>query len=170
MRFYANPAQYPTDKRNMRNLSRSVMQGNFGKWKAWMSRKDLEIFESLARDDLLRFGYQPATDCPGISTSRRIYYGMVKGPVSKSFAMLKNKKGHRDALILSRIRLKLLLGGQRQSMPGIMLLASSSGVISTGRDRGLKSARKLVSSRTPRSPCRPTAAATIRSSVGCPIC
>ena len=126
MQFYTNPAQYPTDKRNMHNLRRSVMKGNVGKWKLGMPRTELEIFESLTRDDLLRFGYQPATDCPGVSTSRKIYYGMLKGPLSKSFAMLKNKKGHRDALILSRIRLKLLLAGQRQSMPGLIMLALSS--------------------------------------------
>lgn len=46
------------DNEVLNNLSETVIPGNYDKWKKVLSRKKISIFESVAADTLLRFGYE----------------------------------------------------------------------------------------------------------------
>jgi len=106
--FHKNKSRYKTDPQNQQNLMTPLLTDNNQKWRREMSERQLHVFESISGDFLQEYGYECAT---GHSASLHpfclCYYRFVETPFLKVIAMLKNRKGHRDALIRLGIYLRL---------------------------------------------------------------
>lgn len=109
LNYHKNKTSYKTDVRNEINLKKGLMKENKEKWKNSFNDKELEIFESISGVNLKKFGYELATGNKEISSTEKIFQSYVIHPPKKIKAMLKNKKGHRDALIIQKIKLRLLI-------------------------------------------------------------
>lgn len=107
--FHKNKARYPTDNQNLQNLKRPLQKNNKRKWSTMMSRRNLRVFEGVAYCSLKKHGYELSHRHPEISLLEKLYREYVEKFPPKAWAMLKNKKGHKDALIRLRIRTRLIL-------------------------------------------------------------
>jgi len=105
--FYKNKSEYKTDKLNQKNLMRPLMKNNSGKWRNKMSTKEIRIFESIAGDLLNEYGYELTMKSPVISRTEHLYCSKIKSPITKIFAMVKNRKGQKDSLIKLGIKFRL---------------------------------------------------------------
>ena len=108
LEFYQNKSRYQTDPQNLQNLMNPVLKDNKQKWRSRMSVKEISVFEAISSRYLKKYGYELGQD-EGVSltTLQTAYYRFLSSPVLKLRAMLKNTKGHRDALIRLKIFLRL---------------------------------------------------------------
>lgn len=98
LNFYANSNPYPTDKANLKNLTKPIISSNSNKWKAQMSARDLRVFEAVAGEYLEQYGYERVVDSPTISSAERFLIKYLEHPPRKIVSMIKNRKGHIDGL------------------------------------------------------------------------
>ncbi len=108
LRFHEGQA-YATDRRNQEMLATPLRRDNTGKWLVAMSDKDVTLFESVARQDLIDLGYTPAAIRPvALGWMERTWREGFRSPGRRLWAMLKNKKGHRDGLVRLALRARAL--------------------------------------------------------------
>ena len=74
-----------------------------------MSLNDLRLFEAIASDHLMNYGYELENKQAVASNFDHFWHGNVISPLKKFLAMIKNSKGHRDSLIKIIIKTKLIL-------------------------------------------------------------
>ena len=109
LNFYKNPALYPTDKGNEKNLTKPLMNSNKDKWKLLLNKGDREIFESVAGHYLDKYSYEREFENPKVSGVYKKFVSYCLHPLLRIKSMIKNKKGHRDGLIRIFIYLRLRL-------------------------------------------------------------
>lgn len=110
LNFYQNQFFYPTDKGNQANLGKPLMTQNIGKWRTQMNQRQLGIFEAVAGDYLIRYGYGCASkSLVQLSPRRRIWYQYAEHLPLKLAAMARNTKGMMDGLRRLKIYLRLRL-------------------------------------------------------------
>ncbi|VAW88297.1 hypothetical protein MNBD_GAMMA16-668 [hydrothermal vent metagenome] len=108
--FYRENVIYPTDKKNLLNLSQPLIKNNKNKWRKTMKQREIRIFEAVAGDMLKKYNYDCVVDTPVISNFEKVIMKYIEHPPRRVVAMLKNTKGLRDAARLWRIYLCLRLG------------------------------------------------------------
>jgi len=96
--FHTNSNPYPTDKANLKNLSKPIFSSNSNKWKSHLSPRDLRVFEAIAGDYLESYGYERAVSNATISPSEKAFIQYLEHPPKKILSMIKNRKGHIDGL------------------------------------------------------------------------
>lgn len=110
LEFHKNKSIYKTDIENQQNLMNPLLKDNKQKWRREMSHQQLTIFESVSGKYLVNYGYDLSfPNLVKLSGSSLFYHRNVEAPLLKIKAMLKNRKGHRDALIRLSIYLRLRL-------------------------------------------------------------
>lgn len=105
--FHSLGKAYPTDRQNQQNLSKPPLTNNIQKWRTEMSARELRIFEAVAGSTLERYGYESQLATPRISALEATQYRYLEHPPQKLYAMIKNHKGHIDALRRLQIYLRL---------------------------------------------------------------
>ena len=105
--FHTLGTAYPTDKQNQQNLSKPPLTSNIQKWRTEMSARELRIFEAVAGSTLEHYGYERQLLHPRISALEAMQFRYLEHPPQKLYAMLKNRKGHIDALRRLKIYLRL---------------------------------------------------------------
>lgn len=110
LEFYkTSNSPYKTDQINLKNLNQPLLKNNKEKWRTNINPKDLRVLEAVAQDMLLKNGYEPEIINPRISTIESLSLKYIMTPIKKFSAMIKNRKGHVDAFIRFKIRLRLML-------------------------------------------------------------
>ncbi|RMF59385.1 MAG: sulfotransferase [Calditrichaeota bacterium] len=109
LEYHKTGTNYKTDKHNQENLKKPVLSDNKEKWRTRMTPDDLRVFEAVAGEMLLRYGYETALQNPQISASEVFYRRYVESLSKKGYALLRNRKGHRDALIRMGILARLVI-------------------------------------------------------------
>jgi hypothetical protein len=110
LRFHENSDVYDTDDVNRRNLARPLLVGNSAKWRTSMSRTEIRVFEAVAGDWLALTGYPASLDHARMPAFERLYRRYGEHPPRKLWAMIKNRRGHREAQARLRIMLRRTLG------------------------------------------------------------
>ena len=108
--FYQGKVSYPTDKKNLSNLKQPLIRSNKNKWLKEMDDEEVRIFEAIAGDMLKNYNYECVAESPAISTREEFIIKYIVHPPKRILSMLKNFKGHREALRLWFIYFKLRLG------------------------------------------------------------
>jgi len=108
--FYQGKVSYPTDKKNLSNLKQPLIRSNKNKWLKEMTDQEKRIFEAVAGDMLKKYNYECVVETPTISKMEKFVIKYIVHPLKRSVSMLKNFKGHREALRLWFIYFKLRLG------------------------------------------------------------
>ena len=98
--YYHDTSPYPTDVRNRENLSKPVIVENKQKWRSRMSRDEVRVFEAVAGDALVRYGYARAIDDPVMSKGEMWFRRYLEAPYRRSIARFKDRKGQKERLIL----------------------------------------------------------------------
>lgn len=98
--YYRDASPYPTDLHNRENLAKPVIVENKQKWRSRMSKDELRVFEAVAGDALANHGYARAIDDPVMSKGEAWYRRCVEGPCRRSIGRLKDRKGHKERLLL----------------------------------------------------------------------
>lgn len=106
--FHTNSNPYPTDKANLKNLTKPIISSNSNKWKSHLSPRDLRIFEAIAGYYLDSYGYERAVSNPTISTSEKFFIKYLEHPPKKIISMIKNRKGHIDGMRRLAIYIRLI--------------------------------------------------------------
>ena len=114
LEFYRNKAAYRTDRRNLENLRKPIMNDNREKWRSSLSPRQLRLFEAVAGDELERRGYPRAVPDARVGSLEALACRWIEHPPRRLWSMLSNTKGHRDAWIKLKIyaglHLRRLLG------------------------------------------------------------
>ncbi len=108
---------YPTDARNLENLSRPILRGNAGKWRSAMTTNEARIFEAVAGSMLERYGYERAVPDARLPALERLWITLLKYPLMKALALLGNRKSQRIYLQLLWIYVKWRCGLWRWLVP-----------------------------------------------------
>ena len=108
--FYTNSSPYLTDRQNQQNLAKPILAKNAGKWRTEMTPRELRIFEAVAGEMLERYGYKMQLTKPKVSALEILNCKYFEHPPRKLIAMLKNHKGHIDALQRMKIYSRLKFG------------------------------------------------------------
>ena len=95
--FYRDRTPYRTDERNLKNLTRPLLQDNIEKWRRSMPAHDVLIVEAAAKAQLERAGYSVTNADPRVSSVKRGLYRLVH-PLLRLVAMAKNTQGQADAV------------------------------------------------------------------------
>lgn len=111
--FHKDTTPYPTDKRNLRNLSQPLMRHNINKWVYNMTPKEVFIFEAIAKEQLEQNGYPVKNTSAHVEWPMAFCYEFMLHPILRMCSMAKNTKGQADALkqlwVFSRSRLSSFL-------------------------------------------------------------
>jgi len=108
--FYREKVPYPTDKQNMSNLTKPLIRSNKEKWRKEMTEREIRIFESVCSGMLKKYHYDCVSESPDISALEKLKIKYIEHPPRRMWSMLKNRKGHKDALRLKYIYFRLRLG------------------------------------------------------------
>jgi hypothetical protein len=103
LQFYQNTAPYPTDVRNRQNLTRPLLAGNTEKWRSQMDQDELRVFEAVAGNALVRYGYQRAISDCSMSRQEEWCRRYLEAPYRRSIGRFKDRKGQRERLIQVRL-------------------------------------------------------------------
>ncbi|TPG16494.1 sulfotransferase [Sphingomonas koreensis] len=103
--FHERSVHYPTDSRNMNNLTQPVLSANTDKWRAGMSSRDLRIFEAIAGQALSSFGYKRANPDAAIGTVERARMKFVDAPAAKALDLSRKREARVGALNLVRMKM-----------------------------------------------------------------
>jgi hypothetical protein len=105
--FYKSTTAYPTDRNNVKNLTRPLMQTNKEKWRKGLSKKELRIFEAVANEELERYGYTLSVTNPQITPFERYSITYIIHPMLRIKSMANNTQGLRDGLVQLFVYLRL---------------------------------------------------------------
>lgn len=108
--FHREKVHYPTDKQNMSNLTKPLIKSNKEKWRKAMSKREIRLFEAVCGDFLKKYDYDCVHESASISELEKFKINYLEHPPRRIWSMLKNTKGHRDALRLKYIYFRLRLG------------------------------------------------------------
>ncbi len=108
--FYREKVPYPTDKQNMSNLTKPLIRSNKEKWRKGMSEREIRIFEAVCGGLLKKYQYDCMHESASISELEKLKIKYVEHPPRRIWSMLKNTKGHREALRLKYIYFRIRLG------------------------------------------------------------
>lgn len=108
--FYREKVPYPTDKQNLSNLTRPLIKSNKDKWRKAMSEREVRLFETVCGDLLKQYNYECVLESPRISELEKLKIKYIEHPPRRIWSMLKNTKGHREALRLKCIYFRLRFG------------------------------------------------------------
>ncbi len=117
--FHEDKTPYPTDVRNLENLTKPLMQGNTQKWKTNLSDHEVLMFEAVASEKLAEYGYEVANDNPSISSLSVLFIRYVIHPMLRIRSMVKNTKGQIDELKKLNVYLRLRLDLKRSLGKGL---------------------------------------------------
>ena len=106
LNFHTKHISYPTDEKNQKNLSQPLLKENINKWQHDITARELRIFESVAGDFLDYYGYDRKLYRPQLPNLERVWIQYIEHPPRKVLSMIRNGKGHIDAIR----RLKIHLG------------------------------------------------------------
>jgi len=105
--FHTESVDYPTDRTNLMNLHKPLLRGNTGKWIENLSVRQIELFESVAREWLERFGYKPHCEPRSSGPGSAFWYRFIDHPPRRLFSMVKNVRGYAEAWWSLRMKMRL---------------------------------------------------------------
>ena len=105
--FYQSPVSYKTDKGNDTNLTKPLMTSNKDKWKQALTQDEKRLFEAVASEELVRYGYQLVVADASMTTTEKLLINYWQHPMRRAVSMAKNFQGHRDGVVQLYIYLRL---------------------------------------------------------------
>jgi len=108
--FHKNKTPYPTDNRNLENLTKPLMTDNAQKWRKNLSDRDIYIFESVAGKQLKEYGYEVINQSAKLSVLNIFIIRYLIHPLLRIRSMSKNIKGQIDGSKKLFVYLRLRLG------------------------------------------------------------
>jgi len=96
--FHKNKTPYPTDSRNLKNLTKPLMKDNAQKWRKNLTNNDIYIFESVASKQLREYGYEVVNQQATLSGFSIFNIRYLIHPLLRLRSMSKNFKGQIDGL------------------------------------------------------------------------
>lgn len=120
--FHEDRSPYSGYAAEHANLNKPLLADKVGAWHQTMKRSDVTLFESIASEQLRRYGY-PVEGVPAEPASwKRAYYKWLHHPPRKAVALLRNRPGQREEFQLFKLRVRLLVrywlsGGRPASSP-----------------------------------------------------
>lgn len=110
LNFYEKPLTDYTESTNQENLQQPLLRSNKQKWRREMSSDQIHVFEAIAYDTLLRYGYEVVHDAqPELSPISVFFLRRVKSPLRKAPAMIKHRRGQEYELKKLQILVRLIL-------------------------------------------------------------
>jgi len=106
LEFHKNKTPYPTDKTNLANLTKPLMQDNAQKWKKNLTKDEIRIFEAIAKKQLEQYNYEVSNPQAHISATAKFFIHYVTHPLLRLLSMSKNLKGQSDGFIKLSVYLK----------------------------------------------------------------
>lgn len=107
--FHDNQTTYASDPINAANLRKPLLRDNVGKWRTVWQARDVRIFESIAGDALVRYGYSRELDEAKLSAWEKFYFGLVDARLRKLIRAVKNRHSQIYYLKIYVLRLRLML-------------------------------------------------------------
>lgn len=106
LNFHKEDTNYQTDKTNLSNLTQPLMAGNHSKWKKTLSQKELQHFESIAGDTLLKKGFELGCQLNNLRPLQLLYHQKIRSPFIRFFSRASDFQGQLEFLNLKWILLK----------------------------------------------------------------
>jgi hypothetical protein len=107
--YHGRGVAYPTDPRNLQNLTRPVLADTRDRWRTGMTAREQRIFEAVAGAHLERYGYSRVMGRARLTDWERLCCRYIEHPPRRLLGMLTNRKSYGFALESLRLSLTLRL-------------------------------------------------------------
>lgn len=106
LNFFQKDTNYNTDSTNSANLQKPVIASNKEKWREALSPEQLQEFETVAAEHLLKHGYQNANQLGPLPGGKLNMVKYLKSPAIRFVSRARDTQGQKEFLSIKSILLK----------------------------------------------------------------